>query len=165
MSGLHRSWLVLMLPIFAVPSCDLLTNASTGEAQVPPPPPEPFQLILDVPAEATRGEGIPMQLVLRNTGADSVEVALGGSSTVGIHFDLVVLDSERRVIHTRWHDATLEASARTYTLGPGEAVEIEWEWNQQDSDGEKVEAGRYEVFGVLILDGPVGTEPAPLTIR
>ena len=74
-------------------------------------------------------------------------------------FDFVVVDSTRREEVWRWAERQFFSQVvRSQAIRAGGEWSFEGEWNHRDSDLNEVEAGTYEVFGVLASETPIESE-------
>ena len=115
-----------------------------------------------VAREVAAGEPVPIALRIVNTAARPLELHLQGRSTV---FDLIVRQGDA-VVWRRLENAAVQAILQIRMLGPGEVLELEDTWSQEDGAGLRVTPGDYSVSGSVPTDGaPLRAGPAPLRIR
>jgi hypothetical protein len=126
----------------------------------------PLSVTLEAPSTAAAGGSISMRLVVRNTGAQPIDLEEAGYTPV----DFVVTDENFVVVWEHRYGLNILDAARLRTLAPGEEVVFSQTWNQRDIRGQGVSRGNYLVRGIYHgnlshEEASVWTEPVPLTIR
>jgi hypothetical protein len=145
--------------------------AGCGSGDGGPEVTEGLSLSLQVPAEARAGETVALRQVLKNVGDAPVELGLGGREDSGFCRDFVISTPDR-VDVWRFLDPdppvvlVCQASLSLKTLGPGEELVLEGEWDETDTHSVPVPAGRYLVRGLLDIRLGVDTpEERRLTLE
>ncbi len=119
---------------------------------------------LDVPPDVREGEAVPMTLRVTNTADRPLTLRLRGRP---IAFDFVVRREDGTIVWRRLAGAMIAMVLQLRTLAPGETLELEDVWQQQDAGGTRVSPGNYTVTAVLLTDSsaPLESSSAPLRIR
>jgi hypothetical protein len=95
-------------------------------------------------------------LTVRNTS----EQLLPFDFTTSQSFDFVVVDPLHGQEVWRWSRRRFFSEViRSEAIRPGGEWTFDGEWNHRDSALNEVEAGDYEVFGVLTAEDPIESEP------
>jgi hypothetical protein len=124
--------------------------------------PDSVRLELRVPPAASSGQPVPVQLRLRNSGAEPATVYLRGRE---IAFDIVVTRAGGDTIWHRLEGAAIPAIAQVRRLGPGEELVLEDRWSGRDRNGKPVPVGDYQVSGSLLTDRePMRAGPVALRV-
>jgi hypothetical protein len=105
---------------------------------------------LDVPATVCRGSPVPIIVRLINPLDRPIDLTLRGRT---IAFDVVVRHAGGRVIWRRLGGVPVEAIARLEVLGARETLALRADWSLDTDAGDAVDAGAYEVEGVVFTDG------------
>ena len=108
--------------------------------------PDGLRLTLDVPTVARHDVSVPITLRIENVGGRLIELILRGRS---IAFDVIVRDSNGRVIWQRLANTMIPAIARLEQLEPGQSLELRADWSPSGSP-----LGEYLVESELLTDGP-----------
>jgi hypothetical protein len=98
------------------------------------------------PARVSEGEPVPFTLQIVNAGGRPATLYHQGRSPA---FDLVVQDDRGRLVWQRLAGATLLMVLGVRQLAPGETLELEDTWRQQDGAGRPVPPGRYRLTGIV----------------
>ena len=132
-------------------------EARDGELAV-----HPLALELQVPLDVPLGMPVPLKLILKNTGDQRVEVALGGRPA----YDFAITRPDGTEIWRGMHGQAVQQILALVALSPGQELEFTAEWPQRDNAGTPVPAGAYEVRGLLNLEPParLETSTTPLYI-
>jgi hypothetical protein len=149
-----------------VTACDDAEEAP--DATTVPTPPLGLTLALEVGAPQDSGGPIPLTLVLKNPNAAAVEFGLGGAGPPGWSgaFNFVVNDDLGEEIWL-WYDLPILLQLAPVTLGGGQEMAFEGEWDRTDKDDSPVPPGTYNLFGRLRIlveqpDLEFGPEPFDL---
>jgi hypothetical protein len=116
---------------------------------------------LEVPSPVRAGETVPLTMIARNVSDAPVELGLGGfpgaicgdfvaTTPGGVEFWRFIYSDLPGV-------RVCYASQYLKTLGPGEGLSVEGEWEQTDTRGVPVAAGSYLVRGILDIALGVNT--------
>jgi len=106
--------------------------------------PDSLRFEVIAPAEARRGNPVPITLRLTNVGAHPVEAHFLGRE---IAFDVVVRDEQNAVVWRRLEGRAVPSILQIRMLEPGETMEWKEAWRPARS-------GRYRLQGVLPSDAP-----------
>ncbi|MGH7519169.1 MAG: BsuPI-related putative proteinase inhibitor [Gemmatimonadales bacterium] len=117
---------------------------------------------LDVPREVRVGEPVPMTLRVTNTADRPLTLRLRGRP---IAFDLVVRRDDSTIVWRKLEGAMIAMVLQLRTLAPGETLELEDVWRQQDAEGTRVSPGDYIVTGALLTDSSTPLESPPAALR
>jgi hypothetical protein len=126
-------------------------------------------LELELPAQVTRGDSVPMSLLMRNTTARSLELSMGGRNDRG-HARFFVLDTEGNVLRDSRYGYAMLAILMTERLAPGGVRRIFWMWDQRSNylpfpyrderrDAEALPPGTYCVYASLNVPGDPAAHP------
>jgi hypothetical protein len=118
---------------------------------------------LELPAEVSAGQRVPIRLKVKNSGHYAIELPLGGRPA----HDVVVTRRDGTEIWRWMHGRAIQDILELRRLLPGEELTFEAEWRQRDSAGKPVAPGTYWVRGVVLAGQPgqqLETEPKPLAI-
>ena len=108
---------------------------------------------LEAPEFAPERTAIDYSVVVENPGDSPVEAHLLGRDLV---HDLTVTGKGGELVWRRLEGETSQAILRLESLGPGESLRLDGQWDQRDS------AGRYVAPGFYTLQATVPTDSAPL---
>ncbi len=120
---------------------------------------QPIKLSLEVPPQVRAGEAVPLRLVAKNVTDAPLEVGFTGREDTGFCRDFVVSTPDGVELWRFVDPDTMACQAilSPKTLGPGEELTLEGEWNQADAQGTPVVAGSYIVRGFLPIRLDVST--------
>lgn len=114
-----------------------------------------------VPPKVAAGAPVPIALRIANTADRPIELHLQGRTTV---FDLIVSRRDT-VVWRRLEGESVPAILQLRMLAPGEMLELEDSWQQNDGRGRRVGPGEYSVTGVVPTDAaPLRAGPVRFTI-
>jgi len=119
---------------------------------------------VEILVSPTVAAGQPVRFTLRisNTGDRPIDLYLQGRP---VAFDLTVQRGSE-VIWRRLEGATVSAILQIRRLAPGEALDLEETWKQEDGTGRPVGPGDYTVSGSVLTDRqPLRAAPASLKIE
>ena len=105
-----------------------------------------IRLQLLAPARISEGEPVSFTLRIVNAGSRPATLYHQGRSPA---FDLVVRDDAGRMVWQRLAGATLLMILGIRQLAPGETLQLEDTWSQQDNAGRPVPPGRYRLTGIV----------------
>jgi hypothetical protein len=105
-----------------------------------------IRIQLLAPARVSAGEPVPFTLQIVNAGGRPATLYHQGRSPA---FDLVVQDDTGRMVWQRLAGATLLMILGVRQLAPGETLQLEDTWSQQDGAGRPVPPGRYRLIGIV----------------
>jgi intracellular proteinase inhibitor BsuPI len=105
-----------------------------------------LRLQLLAPARVPQGEPVRFTLHIVNAGDRPALLYLQGRPPA---FDLEVRDGSGRILWRRLAGATIQMVLGLRELAPGEGLDFEDIWPQQDQAGRPVPPGRYRLTGVL----------------
>ncbi len=155
----HALWSIrlLLVALICLGSWTQKAEARDGELAV-----HPLALELQVPSDVPLGVTVPLKLILKNTGDQRMEVALGGRPA----YDFAITRPDGTEIWRWMHGQAVQQILALIALSPGQELEFTAEWPQRDNAGTPVAAGAYEVRGVLNLEPPgrLATQAALLQI-
>ena len=110
---------------------------------------ESITFSVETASQAPYGETLPLTLVLKNLGEETLRFYRGPSSPRLRGFGIQRFRGMELVVR---QDRQLPLDIET--LEPGETLELSGEWEQVDNQGNPVPAGEYLVRGVLFLEPP-----------
>jgi hypothetical protein len=152
---LRRARALAMVVLLAIVALVGFSACGTGqEAQA-------LRLSLEVPSQVRAGETVPLTMIARNVSHAPVELGLSGHP--GAFCGDFVATTPGGVEVWRFIESDLPGSracpANLYleTLGPGEELSVEGEWDQTDTRSVPVAAGSYLVRGILDITLGVNT--------
>ena len=111
-------------------------------------PPAPLRMMLRTPSRVGVGDTVPVTLVVRNTGLDSVKFSTGNAGTT---FTVMVSTPEGQEIWERMRYLLMDLIAVPRVLGPGDELRLRTLWPQQHNAGHPVGPGTYHMRGVLFV--------------
>lgn len=115
-----------------------------------------------VPPNVAAGAPVPMAIRIANVAGRPLELHLQGRTVI---FDLTVR-RDHRVVWRRLEGEATQAILRLRTLAPGEVLELEDTWRQEDRAGNRVGPGEYSVSGTVPTDAaPIEAGPVRFTIE
>jgi hypothetical protein len=122
-----------------------------------------LSLGIQAPGRVSPGEPVPVVLRVENVSGRTLDLYLRGRT---IAFDIVVTDTDGRVVWRRLEGEVIPAILRIETLEAGAALELEASWDQRSSAGEPAVAGLYRVHGELLTEAdPLVTPAVPLRVE
>jgi len=112
---------------------------------------QPLSLSLQVPSPVQAGEPVRLRLIAKNVTDSPVELGLWGPPDFCRDFTVSTADGGEvwRFLDTVQCHYFSRISFAAKTLGPGEELILEGEWDQTDTRGAPVAAGSYLVRGFL----------------
>jgi Intracellular proteinase inhibitor len=124
--------------------------------------PDSMRVEIVVPPTVAAGAPVPIAIRIGNTTARPIELHLQGRTVV---FDLIV-SRGGAVVWRRLEGQSLAAILQLRMLAPGEVLELEDAWQQEDGTGRPVGPGTYSVTGMVPTDAsPIRAGPVTLTIE
>ena len=110
-----------------------------------------MRIEISVPAEARRGDSVPIALRLVNDADTAVEVALQGRP---VAFDVTVARPDGEPVWRRLAGETVTAILQLRMVAAGESLDFRTAWDQRTDRGAPVPAGEYVVKGTIPSDPP-----------
>jgi len=104
---------------------------------------------VDVPSHSTRGEPLPLRLVVTNSSTRPVWLETGDSAHA---FDFAISDSLGAQVWSRLHSRRSEPVPmiiRSRPIAPGDSVVFADSWHQRTNAGVAATPGRYWIRGTL----------------
>ena len=115
---------------------------------------------LEMPADVPAGDTVSIKLKVRNTADHPVDLPLGGRPA----HDIVVTRPDGTEVWRWLHGQIVEDILELRPLQPGEELTFAAEWEQVDSDGNRVPPGTYVVRGILNAEPGQELETEPKTL-
>ena len=103
-----------------------------------------------VPPTVAHGATVPIAVRVKNPTSAPLDLYLRGRE---VTFDIVVTDSDGRVIWRRLQGEPIPAILQVRTLQPGEVLELDHQWDQRTTRGNQTAAGTYDVRATVLTDG------------
>jgi len=106
---------------------------------------------LELPEQVSVGEPVKMRLILRNEGSEPVRLRF----RTGQRYDFIVRNLDGDVIWQWSHGKAFTQAIGEMEIPPGGERSFDEEWDQVDNDGKRVDAGEYEVEGIITSEAPM----------
>ena len=116
------------------------------------------------------GQKVALRLAVTNVGEKPLDLGLGGREDGGYQasFDFFIADANGEEVTCKLCGGRVADLSLSYpSFEPRETLELEWDWDQRDNDGQPVAPGTYWVRGTFsaLDESPAAVKPYQVRIE